>query len=126
MIVYKYKDKQKILIVDDEKLIRWSLVRTLSCPEQEVDAAESGEDALEKLGKTFFDLIITDLKMSGIDGLTLLKEVKKRNPHCQVIIITAYGTPQLAEEARKWGAVDFISKPLAMDEMREVVRKNLR
>ncbi|MDY6844332.1 MAG: response regulator [Thermodesulfobacteriota bacterium] len=119
------KGKHMILVVDDEKLIRWSLTQSLEGNGWDVISAETGEEALEKARQTMFHVVITDLRLPGMDGIDLLKEIKQINPDCQIIIISAYGTSQLAAEAKKLGAYDFIDKPFKIDEMKEVVRTML-
>ena len=119
------KNKYKILVVDDERLIRWSLTKALEGDDWEVVSAGSGEEALEKTKETDFNVLVTDLRLPGMDGVDLLKEVRLKNPECRVIVISGYGTPRLAAEAKELGAIDFIDKPLLMDKMKELVRNSL-
>ncbi len=116
------KDKS-VLIVDDEKNIRLTLSQALEVLEVETDTASNGEEALSKLREKDFDLILLDLKMPGMDGMEVLQQVSKIRPDIRIIIITAYGTVESAVEAMKLGAADFIQKPFAAEEVRELVRR---
>jgi YesN/AraC family two-component response regulator len=118
-------DLKKILIVDDEETITFSLYQAfIKAPyDCEVVTASSGEDALEKLEDGFFDLVITDIAMPGIDGLELLSIIKSRVPKTKVVIITAYGTDEREERAYKIGADKYIEKPFDISELRNLVFK---
>jgi DNA-binding NtrC family response regulator len=111
-----------ILVVDDEKTIRMSLSIALESPGMEIDTAVNGEDALEKLREREYDLILLDLRMPGMDGMEVLRRVRDIRPDIRVVIITAYGTIESAVEAMKLGAADFIQKPFAPAEIRDLVR----
>lgn len=119
------KMKGKILVVDDEEKIRQALSTLLTKEGYVVTTAENGQEALEKPIKDF-DLIITDLKMPHIDGLELLKRVKKISPDVIVVMITAFGTLQTAVEAMKQGAYDYITKPFELSEIKTVISKALQ
>lgn len=101
-----------ILIIDDEPDMLNLLERTLA-PELNavVKTASTSEDALRKIEKENFDLILSDIKMPGIDGLELLKIVKEHNPHQTIVMMTAYGDIEMVIHAMKNGAYDFITKP---------------
>jgi len=116
---------KKILIVDDEKLIRWSLTKIFTQDGYEVKAVEKGEEALKEINKTTYDLVITDVRMEGIDGIEVLKEVKKISPKTKVIIITAYGTPNIRKLASKFEAFSFIDKPFEAEQIRTTARSAL-
>ena len=118
-------DIKKILIVDDEETLTFSLYQAfIKAPyDCEVVTASSGEDALEKLEDSFFDLVITDIAMPGIDGLELLSIIKSRSPETKVVIITAYGTDEREERAYKIGAERYIEKPFDISELRNLVFK---
>jgi DNA-binding response OmpR family regulator len=116
------KDKS-VLIVDDEKNIRLTLSQALEVLEVETDTAAHGEEALAKLKEKEFGLILLDLKMPGIDGMEVLRQVSKIRPDIRIIILTAYGTVELAVEAMKSGAADFIQKPFTPEEIRELVSR---
>jgi DNA-binding NtrC family response regulator len=116
-------EAQSVLIVDDEKNIRLTLSQALETLELETDTAVNGEEALAKLGNKPFGLILLDLKMPGMDGMEVLRRVREARPDIKVIILTAYGTIESAVEAMKLEAVDFIQKPFAPKDIRELVRK---
>jgi CheY-like chemotaxis protein len=110
-----------ILIVDDEKHIRLTLARSLETMGVETDSAEDGNEALAKLKLREFGLILLDLHLPGVDGMEVLRQLRESNRDIRIIIITAYGTIDLAVEAMKLGAVDFISKPFLPEEIRKRV-----
>ncbi|MFO7553840.1 MAG: response regulator [Desulfobacterales bacterium] len=111
---------QPILVVDDEKNIRMTLSQSLEPLEIPVQTAVNGEEALQKLQKGPFGLVFLDLKMPGMDGMEVLRQIKEDWPKTRVIIITAHGTIESAVEAMKLGAVDFIQKPFSPKEIREL------
>ncbi len=114
-----------ILIVDDEKNIRLALGMSLEKLEIPVETAASGEEALEKLAQGEYALMLLDLRMPGLDGMEVLRRVSGEMPDLKVIIITAYGSIDLAVEAMKLGAVDFLQKPFDANQVREMVRRIL-
>ena len=115
----------KVLVVDDEAVIRKGLCRVMKGRGYHAEAAESGFGAIEKLQKAPFNIVITDLKMPGMDGLEVLKAIKILQPDVPVIIITGYSTVDTAVEAMKNGAFDYISKPFTPNQMIEMVEKAL-
>jgi DNA-binding NtrC family response regulator len=118
--------KAKILVIDDDTSLRRVLEYNLQEEGYEVQAASSGEEGLYLFGLDQPDLIITDMKMSGMDGLMVLKSIKERSPETLVIIVTAFGTVDVAVEAMKVGAYDYITKPFNRDELRLIVKKALQ
>jgi DNA-binding NtrC family response regulator len=117
--------KQPILVVDDEKNIRLTMSQSLEPLDMPVQTAASGEEALEKLRKGLFGMVFLDLKMPGMDGMEVLRRIKKDWPKIRVIIITAHGTIESAVEAMKLGAVDFIQKPFSPGDIRELAKSVL-
>ncbi|MBN1755141.1 sigma-54-dependent Fis family transcriptional regulator [bacterium] len=107
-----------ILIVDDEPKIAQLLMVALAREKHQAERVSSAEKALELLEKREFDLLISDLKMPGMDGLALLKAVKRDFPELQFIIMTAFGSINTAVEAMQAGAVDYVIKPFSMEEMK--------
>jgi two-component system nitrogen regulation response regulator NtrX len=106
-----------VLIVDDEPSILQTLSGLLSDEGFEVSTAVNGYEALKIIDAESPDLVLLDIWMPGIDGIETLKEIKKDNPHIQVIIITGHGTIETAVRATKLGAFDLIEKPLSIDKI---------
>ncbi len=117
--------KKKLLVVDDDNLIRRSLSEVLRIEGYDVAEATSGGDALRQLANVAPDLVITDFNMPELDGMQLLRELHARKPELPVILITGYGTVEQAVEAMKSGAYDYVSKPIIDDEMKMVIRRAL-
>ncbi len=116
--------KKSILVVDDEPLMQEFLLEALGNRNPyNVELAENGREALQKINQQPFDLVISDIRMPDGSGMELLAEIKKINPEIGVILITAYGTVQMAVQAMKHGAFDFIMKPLNVDQIEMVVQK---
>lgn len=116
----------RILIVDDEPLIRWSLCETLATAGFRTLEAGDGRTALRQVdGEDGVDLVLLDLKLPDVDGLSLLKQIKQRRPWCPVVLMTAYGTPETFDEAVRCGAALVTQKPFNVDEMPSLVRKLL-
>jgi DNA-binding NtrC family response regulator len=117
---------ERILVVDDEEHVRILFSRVLQKDGYEVDCAASGSEAIEKLANDSFDLVVTDLKMNGIDGLDLVKKGKTVNQALPFILISGYGTTQTAASAAKEGADIFLMKPIDITELKSAVKKALR
>ena len=117
--------KEKILIVDDEKIVRESLLHWFEEDGYDVEAAEDGETALKMFDKNKYDLLLVDMKMPGISGLELLKKVKEIDKETIVILITAFASVPSAITALKDGAYDYVTKPVDPDELAHLVKKAL-
>ncbi|HCC58348.1 MAG TPA: two-component system response regulator, partial [Solibacterales bacterium] len=116
--------KQRILIVEDEDKLRRVMQLQLTGEGFEVEQARTAEEALPLLDRA--DLILTDLRLPGMDGLELLQLIRRQNSHAPVIVMTAYGTVENAVQAMKSGAADFLLKPfVSLDHLVTVVRKAL-
>ncbi|MFA6630682.1 MAG: sigma-54 dependent transcriptional regulator [Kiritimatiellia bacterium] len=113
----------KILIVDDEARILLLLQSLLKANGYETVTAKDGSSALDAIKTEDFDLVISDLRMAPMDGLTLFKEIKTLQPALPVILLTAYASVETAIEALKNGAFDYLSKPFKVDEMLDTVRR---
>jgi DNA-binding NtrC family response regulator len=120
-----YMERIAILVVDDEAVIRDGIKRVLEGDRFEVETCRSGHAAIERLQEKDYGLIITDLKMPGMNGIEVLKAVKALQPDIPVIIITGYASIDTAVEAMKSGAADYISKPFAPDLLLEKVQNAL-
>ena len=113
----------RILIVDDEKKMRRILQIILKDQGYKIDLAQDGNEAWQHFQRTSYDLVITDLKMPGRDGMELLRLINKKNSDVPVIVITAYGSVESAVKAIKAGAFDYITKPFENEEIRIIVSK---
>jgi DNA-binding response OmpR family regulator len=119
------KEMKPVLIVEDETIMRESLRDWLKEEGYEVDTAESGEEALQKIGETEFGVAVLDLKLPGKDGLEVLREATAQNPKLKGVIITAYPSVETAVEAMKIGAVSYIVKPFAPDALEKAIEEVL-
>jgi DNA-binding NtrC family response regulator len=113
------------LVVDDQASLRESTVITFRREGYEVRSAESGEQALAMLNETAFDLVLTDLRLSGMSGIEVLESVKQTSPETEVVVMTGYGTIEGAVEAIKKGAYDYLTKPFPPEELTLVARRAL-
>lgn len=113
-----------ILIVDDELSMRTTLAESLADDGYAVETAEDGVDALKKFEKNAFEAVISDVRLPGMSGIDVLREIKKISVETPVIIITGYGTVNTAVEAMKEGATDFVMKPFSLDHI-EMILKNV-
>jgi len=116
--------KRAILIVDDELGARESL-RMIFRPNYQVHTAVDGKEALQSIQKDKIDLVALDLRMPGLSGLDVLRQIKKNDPDIEVIVITAHGTAEDAKEAVRYGAGDFITKPFNVSDLVNSVNKSL-
>jgi len=120
---------EKILVVDDERSLLKTVDKTLSREGYAVTTTDDSYDALDKIKKEFFDLIILDVRMPGMNGISLLKEVRKiqkGDKMSRVIIITAYASEDAPIKAIKQGADDYIMKPFELDNFLHSVKRTLR
>ncbi|MCD6163487.1 MAG: sigma-54-dependent Fis family transcriptional regulator [candidate division Zixibacteria bacterium] len=115
----------RILVVDDDALVREFIIEVLKRKGYQVEQADSGEKAVEILNQLELDLVITDLKMQGISGLGVLKAVITVQPECRVMVVTAFGTIENAVEAMKLGAYDYVTKPFNAKELEILVERAL-
>jgi DNA-binding NtrC family response regulator len=115
----------RILIVEDEELMRELLSRILEGENYRIFQASSGEEALKLLQDQAIDLVLTDLRMKGMTGLELLTEVRSLDPEIVVIVMTAYASVETAVEAMRKGAYDYLTKPFINDEIRVMIRRAL-
>lgn len=113
----------RIIIVDDEKNIRLTVSLGLEPLGYEISTAVDGADALKQLEQQEFDLMLLDIQMPGMDGIEVLRQAALQHPDVRIVMVSAYGTVENAVEAMKLGAVDFIQKPFAPQEIRAVVKQ---
>ncbi len=117
----------RILVIDDETNIRMMIRLALQHVGHEVDTASDGQEGLEKYSTGIaYDLVLLDQRMPGMEGLEVLRELRRRNLDSKVVMITAYGTVDLAVDAMKAGATDFLRKPFTAETLRGVVKAALR
>jgi len=114
-------DKIKLLVVDDEIDFLDTVVTRLQIRGFNVFKAPDGDSALEIISKEVFDVVILDLKMPGLNGEDVLKEIKKTNPKTEVIILTAHGAEEAAKLTMGLGAFCFITKPVEIDKLTNVI-----
>ena len=117
--------RHRVLVVDDEEGIRDLLSRTLALAEYEVDTTADGLSALESIRNDGYKLLIADLRMPGMDGLTLIREVKQINPQLPIIIITGYSSESSAIEAVNLGVAGYLTKPVGIPQVLAAAAKAL-
>jgi DNA-binding NtrC family response regulator len=122
----KRESPERILVVDDEENVLVLFKRILAKEGYEVECATSGYEALEKLEDDTFDLVLTDLKMNGMDGMDLIRKSKALNPAVPFVMITAYGTIEAAMTAGKEGVENFLIKPIDIQELKSAVKRALQ
>jgi DNA-binding NtrC family response regulator len=110
-------NKANILVIDDEEVVRLSHLRTLASEHCNVVTAWNGEHALQIMDQKSFDVVLLDLRMPGMDGMTVLKAIKEKWPEAEVIVITGYPAVETAKEAVRLGAYDFLAKPVDPDDV---------
>ncbi len=110
-------EKAKILVVDDEEIVRFAFLRALVGQRCNVEMVRNGVDALEAMRQRPYDVVLLDLRMPGMDGMTVLKTIKQNWPESEVIIITGYPAVESAKEAVTLGAFDYLAKPVGPDDV---------
>jgi two-component system cell cycle response regulator len=115
----------RILVIDDDEDVRILLRDLLEESLYAVDTASCGEEALKMIRVSTYDMVVTDLRMAGMHGLEVIKEVKAIDPGIDVIVMTGYASVNSAVESMKAGAIDYITKPFNSDQIRLVVKKNI-
>jgi len=115
----------KILVVDDEEGARELFNTILTDEGYEVTLAINGEDGISQFKNALFDLVVTDIKMPGMDGLQLLQEIRKTGSKADVIMVTAYGEVESYLKAMSLGAAEYINKPIRIKELKRIVHKVL-
>src|SRR6266513_1658118 len=115
----------RLLIADDHDALRRGLARGLTEAGHEVEEASNGNAAIERLHDNYFDVVLSDLKMGGSDGMDVLRTTRALHPTTAVILMTAFGTVNTAVEAMKIGAFDYVQKPFEIEEMEVKIEKAL-
>jgi len=116
----------RLLLIDDEEDVRYSIQRIFDSPDVELATAASGEEGLKVIPKFKPDLVLMDVRMTGMTGLETLRRIRQSDPKLLVILMTAYGTTQTAIEAMKLGAYDYLLKPFDIAKLKEVVGNALK
>jgi two-component system alkaline phosphatase synthesis response regulator PhoP len=119
------EETARILVVDDEGAIRYSITKTLQRVGYQVEAAASGEEALEQLENQEFDVVLTDIRMPGISGVDLLARIKEKSTDTSVILMTGYASLNSAVESLRLGAHDYLVKPSSSRDIRDSVARGL-
>jgi DNA-binding NtrC family response regulator len=120
------EQNKKILVVDDEENARLGLSRLLTQEGFQVASVANGYEALSHLRQHEVNLIITDINMPGMNGITFLRELSKSYPRSNVIMVTAYGGVESYIEAMNLGAFEYINKPVKIEELKSILRKIFR
>ncbi len=117
-------ERPRILVVDDEPAVRTLVAKTLAACDYEVETAEDGPSALERMKTTSYDLLITDLKMPGMDGLSVVREVRRQSD-LPIVILTGFSTEASAIEALNMGVAGYITKPFRLQKVLAVAARAL-
>src|SRR6186713_2067788 len=117
--------KTRILLIEDDPGITITLQRLLASEEYEVVAEKRGDSGLARASAEVFDVVLSDLKLPGLSGLDLVRELHEAKPRLPIVLMTAYGTTETAIEATKRGAFDYLLKPFEMPELLDIVSKAL-
>ncbi len=125
MTLSEIKKSPRLLVIDDEVIVGKRLLQVFGKMGFEVEVFTSGGPALDAAAARPFDIVVTDLKMAGLDGMAILDRVRAMNPATRVIIITGYAQPETADEAFRLGVFDFIAKPFRLDELKQVILRAL-
>ena len=113
----------RVLVVDDEENLNWSLVNSLQKEGYVTEGARTGEDALRRMADTSFDCVISDVKMPGMDGFELLQWLRENRPRTRVIMMTAFGSPTARQEALRSGVIAYMEKPFDLRSLKEELRR---
>lgn len=119
-------ESERILIVDDEPIVGESFRKLFDEEEYEIDIALGGKEAIEKVRGHDYDLVITDLRMPDLDGISMLEQIRGEQPDAALLMITGYASVDTATQAMKLGAFDYIEKPFTPEEIRAAVQKALK
>jgi DNA-binding NtrC family response regulator len=109
--------KTKVLVVDDDEVVRGSYQRSLESMSRDIAAASDGDEALQTMEQSPFDVVLLDMRMPGRDGMSVLRTIKQKWPTSEVVVITGYPTVAGAKEALQLGAYDYVAKPVGPQEV---------
>lgn len=117
--------KFTILVIDDEPIVGDALMTVLSDNGYDVAVARSGREGLDRTSEQQFDVTITDLRLSDMMGIDVLRRIREKDPCSLVIIITAYSTPEIVSESKRLGAIDVLAKPFSPSDVLGLLNKTL-
>jgi len=109
-------ERRKVLVIDDEQIVLDSVKKILTSENYDVEVTLSGKKGIKKAVKNSYDIVLTDIRMPDVNGLIVLRDIKREKPAMPIIIITGYGSVRSAVQAMKLGAADYIEKPFDPDE----------
>jgi DNA-binding NtrC family response regulator len=115
-------DPLRVLIVDDEEELVYTLEERLRLRNIDAHAVTTGKDALQRILEESFDVVLLDVKMPGLGGLKVIQEIKERKPSLEVILLTGHSSEQDAEKGKRLGAYDYLMKPIKIDDLCQVIR----
>ena len=115
------KKKKKVLLVEDEAVLRESIRDWLGEDGYDVETVETGEEALKKIKEEEFGVVVLDLRLPDIDGMTVFEQAKELKPGTKGVVITAYPTEESREKARKLGLLDYLAKPFKVDDLEKLI-----
>jgi DNA-binding NtrC family response regulator len=117
----------RLLIAEDEDTLSYFLRQSLeeSTPSFKVEVVGAGDEALKKVAAGHFDLIVVDLRLPDMDGVSLIKAVRQFDPFMKVIVMTAYGSPEAEREVRKLGVHGFVTKPFVVEDMKKMIARTV-
>lgn len=122
----KMNRKPRVLVVDDEDIVRKNLNHALTKENCVVVTAANGVEAMKKIESSDFDVVFTDMKMEGVDGMEILKRTKMKFPDTEVVMITGYASVDSAVESMKHGAFHYIAKPFRLEDVKDIVKQVLQ
>lgn len=114
-----------VLVIDDEEEMCWALEKALREEHYEVTSVNNGEEGLVALAGKEIDLVLLDIRMPGVDGLTVLRQIQKLKPEVPVLIMTGYSSMPVAMEAIQRGATGYLTKPISLSDLKTAVKKAL-
>jgi DNA-binding NtrC family response regulator len=119
-------DNIQIMVLDDEEIVGKRLKTALEKSDYDVEIFQDSRKAVERIAEKEFDIVVTDIRMEGIGGMTVLEHAFRKSTRTKVIVITGYATVEVAREALTRGAFDFIAKPFKPEDLRKVIARAVK
>ncbi len=119
-------DNIQIMVLDDEEIVGKRLKTALEKSDYDVEIFQDSREAVQRIAEKEFDVVVTDIRMDGIGGMTVLERALEKSARTKVIVITGYATVEVAREALTRGAFDFIAKPFKPEDLRKVIAKAVK